>query len=213
MSATEFPRRTTRRDCQVLVVGAGPTGLVLAADLLARGIHARVIDKGNGRALESRAIAIHGRALEVLDMMGLAERFVDTGQRVRHFTFYADGRRRVSLDLSLNGTRFGFVLDIPQHQTERLLRSRIAELGGAVEQDVELMSLTDKGPGVTAGVVDSTGQQRSITADYVVGSGTSSACISAAIPTRRTGCSPTSRWTGQGRMTKFMRSSRRAACR
>jgi 2-polyprenyl-6-methoxyphenol hydroxylase-like FAD-dependent oxidoreductase len=169
MTATEFQRRATRRDCQVLVVGAGPTGLVLAADLLARGIHTRVIDKGNGRALETRAIAIHGRALEVLDMMGLADRFVDTGQRVRHFTFYADGRRRVSLDLSLNGTRFGFVLDIPQHQTERLLRRRIAELGCAVEQDVELMSLTDEGSGVTAGVVDSTGQQRSITADYVVG--------------------------------------------
>ncbi|HEY2638873.1 MAG TPA: FAD-dependent monooxygenase [Streptosporangiaceae bacterium] len=169
MTATATPRAATRRDCQVLVVGAGPTGLVLAADLLARGIHTRVIDKGNGLALETRAIAIHGRALEVLDMMGLADRFVDTGQRVRHFTFYADGRRRVSLDLSLNGTRFGFVLDIPQHDTERLLRARIAELGGTVEAGVELTNLTAHGSGVIATVADSSGQRHSISADYAVG--------------------------------------------
>ncbi len=169
MRASQVSRETTRRDCQVLVVGAGPTGLVLAADLLARGIHTRVIDKSNAVALETRAIAMHGRALEVLDMMGLADRFIDTGQRARHFTFYADGRRRVSLDLSLNGTRFGFVLDIPQHDTERLLRMRVAELGGTVEPGLELTSLSDDGSGAIASVLDTTGQRRSITADYVVG--------------------------------------------
>ena len=95
-----------------------PTGLVLAADLLARGITTRIIDKGDGVNLETRAIAIHARALEVLDMMGLAERFVDHGQVVRRFSFYTDGRRRLSLDLARNGTRFGFMLDIPQHHTE-----------------------------------------------------------------------------------------------
>jgi 2-polyprenyl-6-methoxyphenol hydroxylase-like FAD-dependent oxidoreductase len=169
MTASQISRKTTRRDCQVLVVGAGPTGLVLAADLLARGIHTRVIDKGDGVTLETRAIAIHGRALEVLDMMGLADRFLDTGQRARRFTFYADGKRRVSLDLSLNGTRFGFVLDIPQYQTERLLRTRVAELGGTVESGVELTSLTAEGCGLIASVVDATGRRRSVTADYVVG--------------------------------------------
>jgi len=83
-----------RRDCQVLVVGAGPTGLVLAADLLARGISTRIIDKGDGIHLETRAIAVHARALEVLDQMGLAERFVDHGQVVRWFSFYTDGKER-----------------------------------------------------------------------------------------------------------------------
>ncbi len=169
MTAIQGSLKTTRRDCQVLVVGAGPTGLVLAVSLLARGIDTRVIDKGNGFSLESRALVIHGRALEVLDMMGLADRFVDTGWPVRHFTFYADGKRRVSLDLSLNGTRFGFLLDIPQHETEQLLRMRVAELGGTVEPAVELTSLVDEGTGVIASVVDSVGQRRSITSDYVVG--------------------------------------------
>jgi len=71
--------------------GIGPIGLVLAAELLARGIDTRVIDKGDGVALQSRAIGIHARTLEVLDMMGLAERFVDRGQVVRQLNFYSEG--------------------------------------------------------------------------------------------------------------------------
>jgi len=119
-------QRATRPDCQVLVVGAGPTGLVLAADLLARGVSTRIIDKGDGVNLETRAIGVHARTLEVLDLMGLAERFVEHGQIVRRWRFYTDGKPRLSLDLSRNGTRFGFMLDIPQHQTECLLRARVA---------------------------------------------------------------------------------------
>jgi 2-polyprenyl-6-methoxyphenol hydroxylase-like FAD-dependent oxidoreductase len=161
--------QNTRPDCQVLVVGAGPTGLVLAADLLARGISTRIVDKGGGASLETRAIAVHARALEVLDHMGLAERFVDHGQIVRWFSFYTDGKRRVSLDLSRNGTRFPFMLDIPQHQTETLLRARVAELGGVVEQGTELTTLADGPAGVAATVRNADGQSRHITAGYVVG--------------------------------------------
>jgi 2-polyprenyl-6-methoxyphenol hydroxylase-like FAD-dependent oxidoreductase len=161
--------RSARPDCQVLVVGAGPTGLVLAADLLARGVSTRIIDKGNGAALETRAVGIHARALEVLDLMGLAERFIDCGQIVRRFRFYTDGRRRLSLDLARNGTRFGFMLGIPQHDTERLLRARVAELGGVIEQRTELTGLSDGAAGVTARIRDDAGQPRVITAGYVVG--------------------------------------------
>ena len=73
-----MPRRGVRvhsavmtDDCQVLIVGAGPTGLVLACELLARGIRARIIDKGDGVVLQTRALGVHARTLEVLDMMGL----------------------------------------------------------------------------------------------------------------------------------------------
>ena len=142
---------------------------MLAADLLARGITTRIIDKGDGVNLETRAIAIHARALEVLDLMGLAERFVEHGQIVRWWRFYTDGKPRLSLDLSGNGSRFGFMLDIPQHQTECLLRARVAELGGVIEQRAELTGLTDGAAGVTARVRDPGGQTRVITAGYVAG--------------------------------------------
>jgi 2-polyprenyl-6-methoxyphenol hydroxylase-like FAD-dependent oxidoreductase len=169
MNDVQATQRAARRDCRVLVVGAGPTGLVLAADLLARGITTRIIDKGDGVNLETRAIGVHARALEVLDMMGLAERFVHHGQVVRWFSFYTGGRHRLSLDLARNGTRFPFMLDIPQHHTERLLRERVAELGGVIEQGTELTGLRDETAGITATVRDAAGQPHAITAGYVVG--------------------------------------------
>jgi 2-polyprenyl-6-methoxyphenol hydroxylase-like FAD-dependent oxidoreductase len=159
----------SRPDCQVLVVGAGPTGLVLGAELLARGIQARVIDKGDGVALETRAIGIHARTLEVLDMMGLAERFTERGQVVRHLRFYSQGRCLASLDFARSGSRFGFLLDLPQDQTERLLRARITELGGVIEAGAELTGLTAGSDAVTATIRGHAGQSRAITASYVVG--------------------------------------------
>src|ERR1700749_919716 len=131
----------TQQDCQVLVVGAGPTGLVLAAKLLARGIRTRVIDQGDGVALQARPIGIHARTLEVLDMMGLAGRFTEGGQVVRQLRFYSRARCLTSLEFARCGSRVGYVLHRPQDQTERLLRARIAELGGAVEQRAELTGL------------------------------------------------------------------------
>ena len=152
-------------DCQVLVVGAGPTGLVLAAELLARGIRTRIIDQGDGVSLQARAIGLHARTLEVLDTMGLAERFVAHGQVVRHLRFYSEGRCLASLEFGRCGSRFGFVLDLPQDQTERLLRARVAELGGVVENGAELTGLAAGREVVTATV----GGRGTITAEYVVG--------------------------------------------
>ena len=153
--------------------------------------------------------------------MGLAERFVEHGQVVRRFRFYADGKPRLSLDLSRNGTRFGFMLDIPQHQTECLLRARVAELGGVIEQRAELTGLTDEAAGVTARVRDA---RRPGTRDHrrlrgrlrrraQPGPPRARPARSRVIRTRRTGCWPTSGWTGLGPRTRCMPSSGPTACR
>ena len=156
-------------DCQVLVIGAGPTGLVLAAELLARGIRTRVIDKGDGVALQTRAIGIHARTLEVLDTMGLADRFTERGQLVRQLRFYSQGRCLASLEFSRCGSRFGFLLDLPQDETERLLRARIAELGGVIEPGAELTGLAPGDDAITVTVTGPAGRTETITAGYVVG--------------------------------------------
>lgn len=160
---------TSSGDCQVLVVGAGPTGLVLAAQLLARGIATRIIDRSDGPALESRAVSVHARTLELLDTMGLADRFVDSGHRVRHFRMYAGRRPLLRLDMAHNGSFYGFILDLPQSQTERLLRQRVEELGGTVEQRVELVALRQRGDVVDASLRDAHGRETELRADYVVG--------------------------------------------
>ena len=167
-SATPGPGGS-RLDCQVLVVGAGPTGLVLATELLTRGIRTRIIDKGDEIALESRAIGIHARTLEVFDMMGLAERFIERGQVVRHLRFYSQGRCLVSLDFARCGSPFGFLLDLPQDQTQRLLRTRVAELGGVIEQRAELAGLAPDSGAVAATVSGPDGHAETIRAGYVVG--------------------------------------------
>jgi 2-polyprenyl-6-methoxyphenol hydroxylase-like FAD-dependent oxidoreductase len=154
---------------QVLVVGAGPTGLTLAAQLLARGIHARVIDKGAGPASQSRALSIQARTLELLDAMGLADAFVDHGHRVRRLRWYAGQRNLCDLDLARNGSRYGFVLDLPQSRTETLLRARVQELGGTIEQRVELVRLAERGGGVDATLRDAVGREIEVSAAYVVG--------------------------------------------
>ncbi len=159
----------TKLDCQVLVVGAGPTGLVLAAELLSRGIRTRIIDKGDGVSLQTRAISIHARTLEVLDMMGLAGQFTERGQAVRQFRFYSSGKCMVSLDFARCGSRFDFLLDLPQDQTERLLRERVAELGGVIESRAELTGLTASEDAVTAVTRGPASQAQTITAGYVVG--------------------------------------------
>ena len=83
--------------------------------------------------------------------------------------FYSEGRCLASLEFARCGSRFGFLLDLPQDQTERLLRARIAELGGVVENGTELTGLTAGGDAVTAAVRGPAGQAETITAGYVVG--------------------------------------------
>ena len=160
---------TTSSDCQVLVVGAGPTGLVLAAQLLARGIRTRVIDKGAGPVPQSRALSVHARTLEVLDVMGLADAFIDRGQRVRRFHVYAENRDLFVLDMARNGSRYGFILHLPQHETEVLLRARVRELGGIVEQGVELVRVAEEEGAVTATLRDVAGMETEARSDFVVG--------------------------------------------
>ncbi len=151
------------------MVGAGPTGLILAAELLARGITTRILDKGDGVTLQSRACAIHARTLEVLDTMGFAEQFFERGQIVRRFRMYSDGKPLVNLDLSRIDSRYSCMLDIPQNETETLLRQRIRQLGGQIDQRVELVAVHQHDGGVCATVTDRSGQTHTITSAYLVG--------------------------------------------
>jgi len=164
MSTTTF-----RADCDVLVVGAGPTGLTLAAQLLARGVRTRIIDKDPGTPRLSRAIGIQPCTIEALDMMGIADRFLDAGHRVRGVAVYAGTRRLVGIDMAHSGSAYRFQLHLPQQRTEALLRERVAELGGAVEPGLELVSFTDEGDLVTATVRDVTGREHEVSAAFLIG--------------------------------------------
>ena len=160
------PRRALRRrpatarmsqtTLDVLVIGAGPTGLVLALDLLRRGARVRVIDRAPSRARESRATDIHARTLEVLDAVGVGAEIVARGKKVRVFNAFSDGERMSRIDLGAVDSRYPFTIALPQAETEAVLEARLAELGGHVERGAELVSLSQH-PSFVEAIVRRTG--------------------------------------------------------
>jgi 2-polyprenyl-6-methoxyphenol hydroxylase-like FAD-dependent oxidoreductase len=119
----------------VLVVGAGPTGLLLAGDLAAAGVACTVLERRVDESNLTRAFAVHARTLEVLDARGLADDLVATGTTVGVLRAFG----RVQLDLSRLPTRFPFVLVTPQYHTERLLTERAAAFGADIVHGAEVV--------------------------------------------------------------------------
>jgi len=144
-------------DTDVLIVGAGPTGLTLAGDLARAGVRHMVLERRSAEPNTTRAFAVHARTLEQLDMRGVADELVATGRQVPGVTLF--GKSRVLL--SGLPTRFPFVLVTPQFNTERVLAGRGVEVtsGAAVE------SVEQDADGVTAVLADG----RRIRARYLVG--------------------------------------------
>lgn len=157
----------------VLIVGAGPTGLT-AANVLARyGVDYRIIDRTSGPVEETRALVVQAKILELFDKLGLADQAVAEGQRigaaemlkrgnhVGKLSFFEDDRA----DLS----PYPFALIYEQNRTERLLLQSLGESGRGVEWDTELRSLTRMPDGVTAAVRHADGSGETIEAGWVIG--------------------------------------------
>jgi 2-polyprenyl-6-methoxyphenol hydroxylase-like FAD-dependent oxidoreductase len=162
-------------DVDVLVVGAGPTGLTLACDLRRRGLAVRVVERLPQPELKSRGKGVQPRTLEVLDDLGVVDRVLEAGWsrdlRVRWYV-----QRELLVDLHLPGrdplpdTPHPNLVLVPQWRTEQVLRERLAELGGTVEWNRELVALEQGEDGVLAGVAPSPdGAVETIRAAWVVG--------------------------------------------
>ena len=152
-------------DTNVLVIGAGPSGLTLAASLVQQGVATTVVDRQAAGANTSRAAVVNARTLEVLDDLDVARRLVKEGIHAPRFTI-RDGRRTlIPVDFSVLPTDYPYSLMVPQATTERLLLERLTELGGTVLRPKTLASLIQDADGVTATFDDG----ELIRARYVVG--------------------------------------------
>src|SRR5208283_4390021 len=129
-------------DTDVLVVGAGPTGLTLAASLLARGVRVIVVDKLAAGANTSRAAAVNARTLEVLEDLDVARRMVKAGLIAPRFTMREGRRILISVDFSALPSQHPYTLMLSQADTERLLLERLQELGGEVIRPKTLSGIT-----------------------------------------------------------------------
>jgi 2-polyprenyl-6-methoxyphenol hydroxylase-like FAD-dependent oxidoreductase len=158
---------------EVLVVGAGPTGLTMANVLDRQGVSFRIIDTKGGPVEDTRALVVHAKTLELLDKLGLADRAVEKGQRMGAVQVFGEGRPAGKLSFLEDGagdrTPYPFALVLEQHRTERLLIDGLGETGGRVEWDTELVSLASTPDGARATIRRADGSTESIEAGWVVG--------------------------------------------
>lgn len=156
-------------NASVLIVGAGPTGLVLAVDLARRGVIPRVIDAAPPEGKESRAVAIVARSLEMLEDLGVAEAAIDLGIPLRALNFYEGARTLAEMDLTAIESPFPMDLCIPQWQTVALLRERAERLGVTIEWNTRLKSMEPHDQNVTAEILGPDGAVEQYATDWLIG--------------------------------------------
>jgi 2-polyprenyl-6-methoxyphenol hydroxylase-like FAD-dependent oxidoreductase len=159
-------------DVDVLVVGAGPTGLMLANQLARRGVRTMIIDRHSGPALQSRAMAVHARTLEIYSKLGIAERAIALGRPGYGANMWAGGRLKARIPLKDMGqdlSPFPYVLMLGQDDNERIMGAHLAQSGIAVQWNTELTALAQQADQVTATIKDRDGNPGTITARYVAG--------------------------------------------
>lgn len=161
---------TKRSD--VLIVGAGPTGLVLALWLARLGVAPRIIDKTAEPGTTSRALAVQARTLELYRQLDLAHSVLDRGHKVPGIHLWVKGEQRARLAFESVGsdlTPYPFLQIFPQDQHERLLIGRLQQLGVSVERRTELLGYTEEGDHVVVRLRGPEGQEEVCEATYVAG--------------------------------------------
>jgi 2-polyprenyl-6-methoxyphenol hydroxylase-like FAD-dependent oxidoreductase len=152
-------------DFEVVLVGAGPTGLLLAGDLARAGVSCAVFERRTERSGLTRAFAVHARTLEQLDARGVADQLVASGTPVPELRFFAGA----ALDLSRLPSRFPYLLVTPQYQTERVLEERARPLGADLRYGTEVTGLTQHPDRVEVKIRQNGHRDRVVRAGYVAG--------------------------------------------
>ena len=163
VSSSKLPART-----DVLIVGAGPTGLALAIALAKAGINHVLIDRLEAGQNTSRAAVVHAHTLEALAPLGVSERLAARGMKVKRFSLRDGDETLVRLGFDKLPTPFAFLLMIPQDETEACLTERLSELGSGIFRGVIADRYEIQKDCVRAWV-NAGGVRRSIDAKYVVG--------------------------------------------
>ncbi|WP_406631284.1 FAD-dependent monooxygenase [Amycolatopsis sp. WGS_07] len=152
-------------DTDVVISGAGPTGLLLGTELALAGVRVRILERQQTRHEQSRALTLHPRSIEILELRGIADRFLALGRTVPSWHFAGLPRQ---LDFSALETRHGYTLFLEQARTERLLEERARELGVEISYGHEVVSLTQNSDGVDVEGTGPDGEFR-LRAAYLVG--------------------------------------------
>jgi 2-polyprenyl-6-methoxyphenol hydroxylase-like FAD-dependent oxidoreductase len=156
-------------DPTVLVVGAGPVGLLMGCELALRRVPFRIIDKLPAPTTESRAIVVHARSLEMLARVGVLEQIIASGVKTTRVQMHAGGRVIADVSVDAVDSPFPFSIMTAQTETERILTERLNALGTAVERGVELMAFDQDDDGVRATIRLPDGTERRVSSRWIVG--------------------------------------------
>ncbi|PRY02263.1 FAD-dependent monooxygenase [Allonocardiopsis opalescens] len=149
----------------VLIVGAGPTGLALAGELAAAGVSCAVLERRTAESNLTRAFAVHARTLEYLDMRGMGDELAATGAHVPGPRLFGS----VNARLSLVKSRYNYLLITPQYQTEALLERWVRGLGVPIVSGAEVTGLDQDGDGVRVRVRTAEGKEETWETGYLAG--------------------------------------------
>ena len=158
-------------DTQVLIAGAGPTGMVLALWLVRAGVRVRIVDPRMAAGEASRAMAVHARTLELYDQLGLAEAVVAGGIPMDHICVRTKGVERATVAVGAGGegiSPFPYVLTYPQDDHERLLEKALLAAGVAIERGTQVLGLDQTSTSVHVRL-DSAGGAERVHVDYLCG--------------------------------------------
>lgn len=157
---------------QVVIIGAGPTGLSMAAQLIRHKVDFIILEKNEKTTHLSKAIAVQARTLEIFQEMGIVEEALKRGQMTTGMKLFNRGKQRASIDLADLGkgiSEFPFALSLEQSKTEQLLAEYLSAHGKKVEWNVDLSHFEQNGTGVTVYYKDDDQKEHIIEADYLVG--------------------------------------------
>ncbi len=153
----------------ILIVGAGPSGLTAAIELKRRGFSPRIIDKSDRPHVQSRALAINPRSLQILKPSGVTEKLLEKAWKLNHVHFRGPNNELLEVDLSDLGGPYNFILSLPQYKTETILERHLTEQGVQVERECELIRIDQQDDTVTATIQTSSGEEEVLHPSMVIG--------------------------------------------
>lgn len=157
-----------RGELPVLVIGAGPTGLMAALELSRLGVAVRIVDAALEPSTTSRALGIQARTLELLRPRGVADEMLALGNRVRRTALHVRDREIATVDFTRMPSQFDFVLMLAQSETERLLTERLGSQGVKVERGLSFTALDQRAESVEVTLAARDGATDTVRASYVI---------------------------------------------
>lgn len=152
---------------KILVVGAGPAGLTMAAQLARYGVACRIVDQKPGITDKSKAVSVHARTMEIFEDLGIIQNALDRGLRCEGGSIFADGERIIHITMDNLDTPYPFILNLNQSDTEAILSEYLQSLGVDVEWQTELTNLEQNDEAVNVTLQKADGSTETISVDYV----------------------------------------------